>query len=74
MQDWAIQNIEHAESDVQAAVLINLSTLVRRLCVERSVNEFIFPRVLFGADTCTGKVNDYVQFLKKQLEVRKHIT
>jgi len=70
---WAAENVASMESDVQAAVLINLSTLVRRICIERPMNDFIWPRAMFGVDKCSNdQINAYVQFLKKQLEDYKN--
>jgi len=70
--DWAIEKMPSADRELKAAVLINLSSLVRRICVERPINEFIFPRVLFGSHQCTDKVSKYVQFLQEKLTLYRN--
>jgi len=64
--DWSTQHLP-SDPEIQAAVLINLSTLVRRICVTRPTNSFIFPRALFGANQCTDRVAPYVNFLLTKL-------
>jgi len=68
--DWATVHLP-SDCEVKAAVLINLSTLVRRICVMKPTKSFIFPRALFGADQCTNKVATYVNFLKNKLNEDK---
>jgi len=69
--DWVIHNTPD-DTAAKSAVLINLSTLIRRLCILRTEGDFIFPRAMFGAHQCTPKVDTYINFLKAKLEENKH--
>ena len=50
-------------------MLINLSTLVRRVCILESPRDFVFPKPVFGESQCVHQVTDFVNHLKSQLEV-----
>jgi len=52
----------------KSVVLINLSTLVRRMCVLQEQREFVFPRKMYGINQCTKDVDTFVEHIKKKLE------
>ena len=54
-------------------MLINLSTLVRRMCILESSRDFVFPKPVFGQSQCVHQVADFVNHLKSQLEVNSLI-
>ena len=68
-QEYAKTLPESRDTTLRAAVLINLSTLVRRMCLLESSRDFVFPKPVFGESQCVHKVSDFVQHLKSQLEV-----
>jgi len=52
----------------KSAVLINLSTMVRRMCVLQEQRDFVFPKQMYGLAKCTTTVDQFVDYLKKMLE------
>ena len=50
-------------------MLINLSSLVRRMCVLESPRDFVFPEPIFGENQCGHQVADFVSHLKSKFEV-----
>ena len=55
-------------------MLINLSTLVRRVCILESPRDFVFPKPVFGGSQCVHHVTDFVNYLKSQLEASLFLT
>ena len=68
-QEYAKTLPEGRNFTLKAAVLINLSSLVRRMCVLESPRAFVFPKPVFGESQCVHQVPGFVQYLKSQLEV-----
>ena len=74
-QKYAKTLPENRDTTLMAAVLINLSTLVRRMCLLESSRDFVFPKPVFGESQCDShQVSDFVQHLKSQLEVCSFLT
>ena len=73
-QEYAKTLPESSNTTLKSAVLINLSTLVRRICLLEFPRDLVFPEPVFGENQCVNQVTDFVQYLKSQLEVRSFLT
>lgn len=70
-QDYVMSIPDDASVALKSSALINLSSLIRRLCLNLSLKSFSHPAAIMGEQQCQAEqiVPKYVQYLEGKLKV-----